>query len=223
MTDAPLILVVEAEQGVAEVMRRALCAAGYAVRQAREVGVALEVLGTETVAAVVMSVGLPSAAAAGPAAGSVLRQAWPNLRVLVTSGLSCGLARRLGLLPPGAAFLAKPFTSIDLVQAVKATLETSIEPLVEDTLPATDQVLRLLRQLCRRSYQRFSPRAMRTKRVEEFDRRVETLCTMQRAGWIQLEVLSAEGRQVGGYQRKYRAAVARCTEEGRKALQRLGG
>ena len=55
-------------------------------------------------------------------------------------------------------------------------------------------------------------------------RAFDALVTMHRhwkkAGWIQLEVVQS-GRTVKGYRRKYKAAAARCTQQGKEALRLL--
>ena len=52
----------------------------------------------------------------------------PDLPVLYTSGYTDSEILRRGLLDPGAAFLAKPFTTEALVRAVRQRLEAAASP-----------------------------------------------------------------------------------------------
>ena len=57
--------------------------------------------------------------------------------------------------------------------------------------------------------------------LRAFDALVAMLRQWKKAGWIQLEVVRS-GRTVKGYRRKYKAAAARCTRQGKEALRVLG-
>ena len=81
--------------------------------------------------------------------------------------------------------------------------------------------IRLLRALCRSDHKTYLPRGAAAGYLQEFDQLVETLWLMAKAGWIELKV-SKTGKAVQKYHRKYRAAAARCTEQGRAALRMLG-
>jgi hypothetical protein len=56
--------------------------------------------------------------------------------------------------------------------------------------------------------------------LRAFDALVTILGQWKKAGWIQLEVVRS-GRTVKGYRRKYTAAAARCTPQGKMALRLL--
>ena len=81
--------------------------------------------------------------------------------------------------------------------------------------------LEILKGLRGTAFQSFFPTGRSIAQAEAFDALVESLEGMRQSGWIELEV-SPSGVQVGNYRRKYRAAVARCTDAGREALRLLG-
>ncbi len=85
----------------------------------------------------------------------------------------------------------------------------------------TDEEITLLRALCGSDHKAYLPQGTSVEALREFDQLVATLRQWKKAGWIQLEVVRAS-RMVKGYRRKYRAAAARCTEQGRAALRMLG-
>jgi hypothetical protein len=57
--------------------------------------------------------------------------------------------------------------------------------------------------------------------AQAFDELVESLQGLRALGWIELEV-SKQAGHVGMYRRRYIAAVARCTDDGRQAIRLLG-
>jgi hypothetical protein len=57
----------------------------------------------------------------------------------------------------------------------------------------------------------------------DFDHRVDVLRDLRKAGWIVLEVWSAEPGQRGHARRRFSAVQAYCTESGREALELIGG
>jgi hypothetical protein len=85
----------------------------------------------------------------------------------------------------------------------------------------TPEELEILRALSCKDVETFLPAGRSAAQAKAFDALVERLQAMQRLGWIELEVAEKAGR-VEKYQRKYIAAAARCTDEGRRALQLLG-
>jgi hypothetical protein len=85
----------------------------------------------------------------------------------------------------------------------------------------TREELEILKGIRGTAFQSFFPTGRSIAAAETFDKLVDSLELMQRSGWVELEV-SPSGVLVGGYKRKYRAAVARCTEAGREALRLLG-
>lgn len=83
-----------------------------------------------------------------------------------------------------------------------------------DVTPEEMEILKVLRGT---AFQAFFPTGRSIAAAETFDALVESLLRMQRSRWIELEVEPCNAR-VGYYQRKYKAAVARCTDTGREAL-----
>lgn len=79
----------------------------------------------------------------------------------------------------------------------------------------------LLKAISARDVTTFLPVGKTAAQARAFDELVESLQSMQRLRWIELEVAAKPGR-VGSYERKYAAAAARCTEQGRQALRLLG-
>ncbi|MEY3294326.1 MAG: hypothetical protein RLZZ451_374 [Pseudomonadota bacterium] len=116
------ILVVDDEPEVAALMREVLEGAGFDVLAAESGAVALEMLAEARFDAVVSDVRMPDLD--GPALWRRLRQEQPALagRVLFVSGDTLSDAARQSLAECGAPTLDKPFTSADLLGAVRAVL-----------------------------------------------------------------------------------------------------
>ncbi|HEX3236173.1 MAG TPA: hypothetical protein VHR41_18420 [Gemmatimonadales bacterium] len=85
----------------------------------------------------------------------------------------------------------------------------------------TAEELKILKAVRETTFHPFFPTGRSIAEAEAFDVRVELLKRMQQEGWIELEV-SPSRSLVGGYQRKYRAALARCTDLGREGLKSFG-
>ncbi|MFM7507457.1 MAG: response regulator, partial [Rubrivivax sp.] len=116
------ILVVDDEPEVAALMREVLEGAGFDVLAAESGAVALEMLAEARFDAVVSDVRMPYLD--GPSLWRRLRQEQPALagRVLFVSGDTLSDAARQSLAECGAPTLDKPFTSADLLGAVRAVL-----------------------------------------------------------------------------------------------------
>ena len=85
----------------------------------------------------------------------------------------------------------------------------------------TPEEFEILKAISCRDVETFLPAGGSAAQARAFDALVDTLQRMERMGW--LEVRAAEqGGMVGRYQRKYVAALARCTDEGRRVLKMLG-
>jgi hypothetical protein len=82
----------------------------------------------------------------------------------------------------------------------------------------TFEEMEILKTLHGTAFQAFFPKGRSIAAAETFDALVESLLHMQRSGWIELQVEPSKA-VVGYYQRKYKAAVARCTDVGREALK----
>jgi CheY-like chemotaxis protein len=113
------VLVVEDEALVREVTAEALAGAGYAVVQAANAGEAMEILETTPLLAVVTDVMMPGEID-GVGLASIVRAMSRDVPVLVVS--ACHNHLRLQDLPPGAPFLGKPYSDIQLIGAVQSLL-----------------------------------------------------------------------------------------------------
>jgi hypothetical protein len=82
----------------------------------------------------------------------------------------------------------------------------------------TPEEVEILKVLHGTDFQAFFPTGRSIAAAETFDALVESLLRMQRSRWIELEVEVSKA-MVGFYQRKYKAAIARCTDTGREALK----
>jgi two-component system, cell cycle sensor histidine kinase and response regulator CckA len=114
------ILLVEDEDSVRRVARRALELQGYRIIEAADGVTALALAGEEDVDLILSDVMMPGML--GPTLVEELRRRNPRLRVLFMSGHSDEIIRD-GLLDPTTPFLAKPFTPTQLAQKVRATLD----------------------------------------------------------------------------------------------------
>jgi DNA-binding NtrC family response regulator len=89
---------------------------GLTVLEASSADAALQVLherGGE-IAVVMTDVRMPGSMD-GVGLAEVVADAWPNIRVLVTSGYASG---RLSALPPSAKFIPKPWNPLDVINFV---------------------------------------------------------------------------------------------------------
>jgi len=119
------ILVVDDEAEVAELMREVLEGAGFDVLTAESGAVALELLAEARFDAIVSDVRMPELD--GPALWLRLKNGHPALarRVLFVSGDTLSDAARQQLADTGAPTLDKPFTSADLLGAIRRLLDAA--------------------------------------------------------------------------------------------------
>jgi PAS domain S-box-containing protein len=119
MAAGELVLVVEDEAQVRTIAARALSEAGYRVLVAESGEQALELLSRngDRPALVLADVVMPGMS--GSELAVEIGRLAPGVPVLFTSGYTDGEILRRGLLEPGAAFLAKPFSPEALVRAVR--------------------------------------------------------------------------------------------------------
>jgi len=117
-----LVLVVEDEEQVRTVAARALTDAGYRVLVADSGERALDMVRQNGNRPVLALVDVVIPGLGGSELAAELVRIAPGTRVLFTSGYTDGEILRRGLLEPGAAFLAKPFSPDALVRAVGAAM-----------------------------------------------------------------------------------------------------
>ncbi len=115
-----LVLLVEDEEAVRRVARRALEMHGFRVLEARDGREALAISELNDVDILITDVMMPGML--GPAVASALRERKPALPALFMSGHTDELVR-VGLLDPSTPFLAKPFTPSQLAHKVRETLD----------------------------------------------------------------------------------------------------
>jgi len=114
------ILLVEDEDAVRRVARRALELQGYRVIDAADGETALAIAGDHAVDLVLSDVMMPGML--GPTFAAALRERFPGLPVVFMSGHSDDIVRQ-GLIDPNTPFLAKPFTPAQLASKVREELD----------------------------------------------------------------------------------------------------
>jgi PAS domain S-box-containing protein len=120
-----LVLVVEDEAQVRTIAARALTEAGYRVLEAETGARALEIVRRNGHRPALMLVDVVMPGISGSELALELAQVVPGVPVLFTSGYTDAEILRRGLLEPGAAFLAKPFSPEALVRAVRTRMGTA--------------------------------------------------------------------------------------------------
>jgi len=125
--DAPaigdLILLVEDEEGVRRVARRALELHGYRVLEAAKGDDALALAAAHPIQLMVTDVMMPGML--GPALAARVNELLPGLPVLFMSGHTDQVVRE-GLLDPSVPFLPKPFTPSQLVARARQLLDAAV-------------------------------------------------------------------------------------------------
>jgi hypothetical protein len=86
----------------------------------------------------------------------------------------------------------------------------------------TPEELEILKAISCQDVETFLPAGPSATQAQAFDELVEVLQRMERLGWIELRFAASRSQLVGRYKRKYRGAVARCTDHGREVLRMLG-
>ena len=119
---APAVLLVEDNALVRETLTASLGSLGYRVFTADCGATARQLLdGGESIDVLFTDVMLPGGVG-GAELARIARARHPGIKTLFTSGFDVGILREEGGLPPGAAFLMKPFDLDDLVAAFAALL-----------------------------------------------------------------------------------------------------
>jgi CheY-like chemotaxis protein len=116
----PSILLVEDDEVVRRFMLRCLEGAGLSVLVAADGEEALELAGTAEAPPGLLVTDIVLPRIDGSSLARRLRERWPDLRVLYTSGVGRGTAELPGSAP--SRMLAKPFTPAQLLEAVRTLL-----------------------------------------------------------------------------------------------------
>ncbi|XYD09119.1 response regulator [Methylobacterium sp. NMS12] len=112
------MLVAEDEALLRGEMVRALKAAGLAAFEAHDADAAVEILARrDDIRVLITDVAMPSGAVNGYQLAAMVAARWPEIGILVVSGIDRPQA---GELPPGVGFLSKPCRGQDFIAAVLA-------------------------------------------------------------------------------------------------------
>jgi CheY-like chemotaxis protein len=117
------VLLCEDEDGVRHLVEHVLTANGYRVLATDGPHAALEraAAGDEPIDLLVTDVIMPDMS--GPELARRIQSLRPGLRTLFVSGYTAETVRGRGRLPPGSAFLEKPFDRLSLLRGVRALLD----------------------------------------------------------------------------------------------------
>jgi two-component system, cell cycle sensor histidine kinase and response regulator CckA len=117
------ILVVEDEDLVRQIARRALESYGYEVLEAPSGRAAVELLATTGLPIDLILCDIVMPGLSGPELEGALQQAAPAARILFTSGYAGSDVLLRRLVAPSAPFIQKPFRATDLAHKVRALLD----------------------------------------------------------------------------------------------------
>ena len=120
---AGTVLLVEDEEAVRGVARRTLARAGYTVLEAHDGPSARALFAAHSVDLLLTDVVMPGAS--GPELARALSALRPGVAVLYMSGYAGATASEEHGLPPGAAFIEKPFSPHALAERVRALIEAT--------------------------------------------------------------------------------------------------
>lgn len=124
LTGAETILLVEDEASIRKAVRQALQRSGYRILEAPNPGEALLISEQHTGLIHLMLTDVVMPRMSGPDLAERLHPWHPEMKVLYMSGHSEENILQGEILPPGAAFLRKPFTIRGLLEQVRRALET---------------------------------------------------------------------------------------------------
>jgi two-component system, cell cycle sensor histidine kinase and response regulator CckA len=124
------ILVVEDDEAVRQIARRALVEAGYEVLLAASGPAALDLVRDQRRPVRLALVDLVLPGMSGPEVAIEIGACAPAIRVIFTSGYPDGEIRRRGLIAAHTAFIQKPFTPEALLRAVQRELDAGPAPAV---------------------------------------------------------------------------------------------
>ncbi len=117
------VLVVEDDEQLRRLTHRALAAQGYEVLEADRGRSALDIARRHKGPINLLVTDLVMPDTNGPKLAETLRAARPGLRVLFMSGYPEGAILHHGMLEPGVAYLAKPFTTEAITRKIREVLE----------------------------------------------------------------------------------------------------
>ena len=117
------MLVVEDDEQLRRLTHRALAAHGYTVLEADRGRVALDIARRHKGMIDLLLTDIVMPDTDGRKLADTLRAARPGLRVLYMSGYPAGAIASHGMLEPGVAYLAKPFTTDAITRKVREVLE----------------------------------------------------------------------------------------------------
>jgi PAS domain S-box-containing protein len=120
------LLVVEDEKAVRELTQRILVAAGYEVLVAASAGEAIECFEKRAgdIHLVLSDIVLPTTS--GSDLARHLTALYPQLKILFMSGYTHDAISHRGILDAGTEFIAKPFSSTELLEKVRSVLESDL-------------------------------------------------------------------------------------------------
>ncbi len=120
---AETVLVVEDEEGIRTLMRKILVRNGYQVLEATGGEEALRIAKSHAGRIHLLVTDMVMPDMSGRELSEKLRQSLPEVRVLFASGYTDDSVIHSGALPPGTAFLQKPFTLGSLLEKVREVLD----------------------------------------------------------------------------------------------------
>jgi two-component system cell cycle sensor histidine kinase/response regulator CckA len=126
LTGDETVLLCEDEEGVRHLIEHILTTNGYKVLSTDGPHAALEraVDASEAIDLLVTDVIMPDMS--GPELARRLQSLRPGLRTLFVSGYTAETVRARGKLPPGSAFIEKPFDQPSLLRAVRARIDQGL-------------------------------------------------------------------------------------------------
>jgi two-component system cell cycle sensor histidine kinase/response regulator CckA len=119
------VLLVEDEEALRNITRKALLRFGYTVLEAPNGEAALEVAAQHDGPIHVLVTDVVMPGMTGRRLAEQLAALRPGIRVLFASGYTDDAIVRLGVLEPGTAFLQKPFTQEELSHKIRQVLDVS--------------------------------------------------------------------------------------------------
>ena len=123
--DPTTVLIVDDDDVLRESMAKALDKNGFTTLEAGDAFEARKALmeASAGVDLIIMDLVLPGLE--GREAANLLLARAPEVRILFTSGYTSQESARMGRLPPGHAFIRKPFSLPELIEAVRAALSVA--------------------------------------------------------------------------------------------------